>query len=68
MMEVNHAVCNEHYGTMPFMRFAMRSIGCHPFEVSKETKTKSLEAMKSRLEDFIKEIDQQIEELQKEKA
>jgi hypothetical protein len=68
MMEVNQTVCKEHFGVMPFMKFAMRGFGCHPFEVSKETRIKSLEAMKSRLEDFIKEIDQQIEEVQKEKA
>lgn len=37
---------------------------CPPFEQSKETTIKQLEAMKSHLEDYITQIDKQIEELQ----
>jgi hypothetical protein len=44
----------------------MYSMGCAPFEQSKETKIKSLEAFKSRLEDHIKHIDEKISEMQKE--
>lgn len=45
----------------PFMRMM-----CGPFgEPSKETAIKDLEAMKSRLEDYIKYIDERIAELQK---
>jgi hypothetical protein len=38
---------------------------CAPYEQSKETKVKSLEAFKSRLEDQIKQIDEKITDLQK---
>ena len=41
---------------------------CEPYTGSKETKIKSLEAFKSRLEDHIKHIDEKIVELQKEDA
>jgi hypothetical protein len=41
---------------------------CMPMNESKETAIKSLEAMKAHLQDYIKSIDEQIEELQKEKA
>jgi uncharacterized coiled-coil protein SlyX len=46
----------------------MHSFGCAPYEQSKETRIKSLEAFKSRLEDHIKHIDETITELQKEDA
>jgi hypothetical protein len=39
-----------------------------PMKPSKETAIKSLEAMKARLQDYIKYIDERIKELQKEKA
>ncbi|MFW9833752.1 MAG: hypothetical protein ACFFEK_07145 [Candidatus Thorarchaeota archaeon] len=51
-----------------FMGPFMHSFGCAPYEQSKETKIKSLEAFKSRLEDHIKHIDETISELQKEDA
>ena len=52
-----------HMGVMPFFR-AM----CHPMmEPSKETQIKSLEALKSKLEDYLKHIDERIVELEKEK-
>ena len=45
----------------------MHSMGCDcaPYEQSKETKVKSLEAFKSRLEDHIKHIDEKIADIQK---
>ena len=45
----------------------MHSMGCDcaPYGQSKETKIKSLEAIKSRLEDNIKHIDEKIADLQK---
>ena len=52
-----------HYGY--FMGPFMSSCGCASFEQSKETKIKSLEAFKSRLEDHIKHIDEKISELEK---
>ncbi|NHI88578.1 MAG: hypothetical protein EAX87_03585 [Candidatus Thorarchaeota archaeon] len=62
-------MCREHrgHGNLGyFMGPFMYSMGCAPFEQSKETKIKSLEAFKSRLEDHIKHIDEKIEEMQKE--
>jgi hypothetical protein len=41
---------------------------CSPMGGSKETRIKRLEAMKSHLQDRIKEIDKHIKEIQKEKA
>jgi len=41
---------------------------CMPMMRSKETAIKNLEAMKANLQDYIKSIDERIEELQKEKA
>ena len=41
---------------------------CMPMKPSKETAIKSLEAMKARLQDYIKYLDERIKELQKEKA
>ena len=41
--------------------------GCGPMGGSKETRIKRLEAMKSHLQDRIKEIDKHIKEIQKEK-
>ena len=49
---------------MPFLKILKTSC-CHPYEMSKEAKTKELEAMKARLEDFIAHIDKQIEDLEK---
>ena len=44
----------------------MHSMGCcESYGQSKETKIKSLEAIKSRLEDNIKHIDEKIAEIQK---
>ncbi|MHA3963295.1 MAG: hypothetical protein AM325_007115 [Candidatus Thorarchaeota archaeon SMTZ1-45] len=64
-------MCGEHRGhryhghfTGPFMH----SWGCAPYEQSRETKIKSLEAFKSKLEDHIKHIDEKIAELEKENA
>jgi hypothetical protein len=47
----------------PFMH---SMCGCEPYGSSKETKIKSLEAIKSRLEDSIKHIDEKIANIQKE--
>ena len=52
------------HGFMPFMRWMC----CPPFERSKESKIKGLEAMKARLQDYLEYIDQQIEELKKPEA
>lgn len=41
--------------------------GCGPMTASKETRIKQLEAMKSHLQDRLKEIDKHIKEVQKEK-
>ena len=50
-------------GFLPFFRGM-----CHPmFEPSKETQIKSLEALKSKIEDYMKHIDERIKELEKEK-
>jgi hypothetical protein len=52
-----------HMGFMPFFRGM-----CYPMmEPSKETRIKSLEALKSKLEDYLKHIDERIAELEKEK-
>ena len=52
-----------HIGVMPIFRGM-----CYPMmEPSKETQIKSLEAMKSKLEDYLKHIDERIAELEKEK-
>lgn len=45
----------------------MSHMCCGPgYEPSKEAQIKGLEAMKARLEDYIKHIDEQITELEKE--
>lgn len=55
------------YGFMgPFHMF--RSMCCHPFEQSKESQIKGLEAIKARIEDYLKYIDEEIAELQKEEG
>ncbi len=41
---------------------------CEPMGGSKETRIKRLEAMRSHLQDSIKEIDKRIKEIQKEKG
>ena len=54
--------------------FAMRGMGpfihamcCGPgYEPSKESRIKDLEAMKARLEDYVKHIDEKISDLEKE--
>ena len=54
-------MCHEHekgFGFMPFHRFGHTFMGCSPMEVSKETKIKSLEATKARIEDYLKHIDE----------
>jgi hypothetical protein len=63
-------MCSEHRGRGHFGHFMgpfMHSMGCgcESYEQSKETKIKSLEAFKSRLEDHIKHIDEKIAEVQK---
>ncbi len=62
-------MCGEHRSRGHFGHFMgpfMHSMcGCEPFGSSKETKIKSLEAIKSRLEDSIKHIDEKIVEIQK---
>jgi hypothetical protein len=61
-------LCREHSGhgyPGHFMGPFMHSFGCAPYEQSKETKIKSLEAFKSRLQDHLKHIDEQIAELEK---
>ena len=50
----------------PFHIF--KSMCCHPFEQSKEAQIKGLEAVKARIEDYLKYIDEQIAELQKEEG
>jgi hypothetical protein len=55
-------------GLHPGMRMkVMSECCCTPYEQSKETRVKQLEAMKSHLQDYIGQIDKQIEELQTEK-
>jgi len=50
-------------GMAPFMSHMC----CGPgFEPSKESRIKDLEAMKARLEDYIKHIDERIADLEKE--
>lgn len=52
-----------HMGIFPFFRSM-----CYPmYEPSKETQIKSLEALKSRIEDYLKHINERIGELEKEK-
>jgi hypothetical protein len=43
----------------------IQSMCCHGFEQSKESKIKGLEAVKARIEDYLKHIDERITELQK---
>ena len=38
---------------------------CPPYDMSKNARTKQLEAMKAQLEDFIANIDKEIESLEK---
>ncbi len=63
-------MCGEHrghgYGHY-FMGPRFHNTCCSPehADISKETKMKYLEAMKSKLEDRIKHIDQKIDEIQK---
>ena len=47
----------------PFHMF--QSMCCQPFEQSKESQIKGLEAAKARIEDYLKHIDEKIAELQK---
>ena len=62
-------MCREHRGRGHYGHFMgpfMHSMGCcESYGQSKETKIKSLEAIKSRLEDNIKHIDEKIAEIQK---
>jgi len=53
---------------MMYRPFFPGGMFCMPIKQSKETAIKSLEAMKAHLQDYIKYIDEQIKELQKEKA
>jgi hypothetical protein len=46
----------------------IKSMCCHGFEQSKESQIKGLEAAKARIEDYLKYIDEQIAELQKEEG
>ena len=48
----------------PFHMF-MKSMCCPPYDMSKNARTKQLEAMKAQLEDFIANIDKEIESLEK---
>ena len=43
----------------------IQSMCCHGFEQSKESKIKGLEAVKARIEDYLKHIDERIAEIQK---
>lgn len=61
-------MCREHRSHRyhdHFMGPFMNSWGCAPYEQSKETKIKGLEAIKSRLKDHITHIDKKIAELEK---
>lgn len=64
-------MCREHGDHRYYSHFMgpfMYSFGCAPYEESKGTRIKRLEAFKSRLEDQIKHIDEKIQELEKEDA
>ena len=62
-------MCGEHrghgYGIHYMGPFSRWMCGCHEDGVSGETKVKYLEALKAKLEDRIKYIDDKIVEIQK---
>ena len=52
-------------GMSPPFHILMNSMCCPPYDMSKNARTKQLEAMKAQLEDFIANIDKEIESLEK---
>ena len=57
----------EHHFAKQGMGPFMHSMCCGPgYEPSKKAQVKGLEAMKARLEDYIKHIDEKISDLEKE--